>query len=311
VTPERMARDAVRVVDRLERAQLQRVRELMRAVERDLASLLPGLATRDTSTSRVLTEYRVRLALEQSRAAQRLLDLGSSSGPLASAYRDGVTLAYADGVRTARAAALDRGFGLIDRATLDAVTAFGPRADLDFITAVTDSTLTRLQKVSALALPRLEEAIVTGAVRGSGPRATARLAREALDLTRYEAERITRTVFARANAEARAETFRELRVELVQYDATNDDRTCDYCGSRHGLVYKIEDAPEVPLHPMCRCVLLPWREDVPERSRGDEYYLETRAELDPEKSWRARAPFEKADGRDAPAPVWAPGRGYL
>jgi SPP1 gp7 family putative phage head morphogenesis protein len=309
VTPERMARDAVRLVDRLELEQLRRVKELLRSVEQDLGGLLPSLVSLEPSKNRVLTEFRVRAALEQSRAAQRLLDLGSSSGPLAGAYREGVVAAYQDGVRTARAASLERGF--VTNRLLDSATTFGPRSDLDFIAAVTDSTLTTLKKVADDALPGLEDAIVRGAVRGLGPRAAGGLVRESLDLTRYEAERITRTVFMRANAEARNETYRELGVEHVQYDATNDDRTCDYCGSRHGLVYKFGEAPEVPLHPMCRCVLLPWREDVPERSRGDAYYVETREELDPDKTWRARAPFEKADGREAPVPVWEPGRGWL
>ena len=153
-------------------------------------------------------------------------------------------------------------------------------------------------------------------MRGAGPRVTARLVRESIDLTRYEAERITRTVYMRANNEARDHAFEEMDVRYVQADATNDARLCDYCAARHGMVYRVADAPSFPLHPSCRCVLLPWSEDTPVNQRGDAYYLRERDDMRERDNAsrvtaRARAPFEKADDRDAPAPVWAPGRGWL
>ena len=313
MTPEQLARDAARLVDRLEAAQVRRITAHLRAIERDAKSLIASLDMRDTSTSRIIREQRARLAVAQSIAAQRMIDLGRADGPLASAFREDIPRAYADGVRSATVAAVDRGLAAAVAAN---VVQFGPRVELELIDAMTRTTLTTLEKVSARGLTNLEDAIVRGAIRGQGPRAAGRLVRESIDLTRYEAERITRTVLMRANNEARDATYRELRVRHVQYDATNDERTCEYCEARHGMVYAMTDAPRPPLHPQCRCVLLPWSEGTPVARRGDEYYLRQREQMrgrNPDKvtTSRARAPFERADGIDAPTPVWAPGRGWL
>jgi len=313
MTPERLARDAIRVVDRVERDTVRRILGFLRVVERDALDTirLAPVRPEDLTLSRVLRELRARQAIEQSAAAQRLLTLGRDSGPLADEFRRGLTVAYQNGTATARTAAVQT--GVVAPA---AALWLAARVDLEFLDALTRTTLTTLERVGEAGLRRLEDALVRGAVRGAGPRATARLVREAISTTRSESERIARTVFMRANNEARDATYRELGVEFVQYNATNDERTCEYCESRHGMVYKRSDAPEPPLHPNCRCVLIPWSESTPANVRGDAYYERSRADMADRREGdavtpRARAPFEKADDRDAPAPVWAPDRGWL
>lgn len=299
MTPEQLARDAVRLVDQLERAQLRRIIEHLQRVEQDAITLLDGIDLTDTSTSRVIKELHVRQVLAQSRAAQELLALGNNTGPIAEEFRRGIQAVYEDGVRTAVAAAVDAGV-----ITAAQAAAFAPRVELEFIRAVTETTLTTLARVSSDGLVALEQAIVRGAVRGIGPRATARLVRENLDLTRYEAERITRTVFMRAANEARDQMWDGLNIEYLRFDATNDDRTCEFCASRHGEIYVRDRAPRPPLHPHCRCVLLPFNPNRPDRAA--EYYARTRAEMADARGTTtplAAAPFERMDGIPAPRPV--------
>lgn len=317
MTPAQMARDAARVVDRVERDTLKRIFQLLDVVERDQREIIASLGQVDMTRARAFRELRARQAVAQSNAARDLLSLGNANGPIADQMRAGIREAMEDGVRSATRAAIST--GIVTQAEATAAIAFGSRVDLPLLQALTETTITTLDRVSRDGVQRMMDEIARGAIRGDGPRATARRARQALDLTRYEAERITRTVFMRVNNEARHGTFVELGAAHLQWDATNDDRTCQYCAARHGMVYKIAQAPRPPIHPHCRCVMLPWRPDSAPENRGDAYYEQTRAEmaegLEAEGRKRttatAAAPFEKSDGVPPPAPVWAPGRGFL
>ena len=60
---------------------------------------------------------------------------------------------------------------------------------------------------------------------------------------------------------ARREIFKELGINKYQFFARADERTCETCGSMHGLIFPIS-AYEVgvtasPLHPRCRCWEVP------------------------------------------------------
>lgn len=299
MTPEQLARDAARLVDKLERAQLLRILTHLKRVEEDARTIITSLSTSDTSTARIIREARARQVLAQSRAAQELLALGSNAGPVAEAFRTGIQQAYSDGIRSATRAAVDAGI-----LTSGQAAAFTPRVELELISAITETTLTTLEKVSAAGLFRLEDAIVRGAVRGEGPRAAARLVRQSLNLTRYEAERITRTVFMRANNEARDAMWDDLDVDYLRWDATNDERTCEHCASRHGEIYERRAAPQPPGHPMCRCVLLPFNPSTAHKHAA--YYERTREELAEARGRttpRAAMPFERMDGVIPPTPV--------
>lgn len=315
MTPEQLARDAIRVIDRLEASAVRALLAHLAMVERDAIDALARLDLRAESTRRTVLELRARDTVRQTTAARQLLSLGHATGPLASEFRAGIAAAFDEGLASAQRAAITT--GALTAAEVAAVTAFGARVDLDLIASITRQTLTTLERVGADGLRRIEDAVVRGSIRGAGPRATARLVREAVDVTRYEGERIARTVFMRANNDARTEAFRDMAVDYVQHNAANDDRTCSYCEARHGMVYRLADAPDPTLHPNCRCVHVPWREDM--RNRADDYFERTRAEMRHRREDEgragtiatARAPFERMEDRDPPAPVWAPGRGWL
>ncbi len=70
------------------------------------------------------------------------------------------------------------------------------------------------------------------------------------------AETIARTETLMASGEAQDRTYRQLRVPLVQYVATADDRTCEFCAPRAGCLYWIGTV-KTPIHPNCRCDLTP------------------------------------------------------
>lgn len=72
------------------------------------------------------------------------------------------------------------------------------------------------------------------------------------------AETLARTEMARAREEANIEIMHRQGVDQVQFLAAPDERMCPVCGAHHGKVYNIRDAPVLPLHPNCRCTLVPY-----------------------------------------------------
>ena len=60
------------------------------------------------------------------------------------------------------------------------------------------------------------------------------------------------------------EGYKKAGVEKVMWIAERDDRTCDTCLKRDGLVFPIRDIPDKP-HYGCRCTLKP----ITEKDGGD------------------------------------------
>lgn len=98
---------------------------------------------------------------------------------------------------------------------------------------------------------------------------------------RNRAETIARTETLMASGEAQERTYRKLRVGFVQYVATLDDRTCEFCAPRAGCLYWIGSV-KTPIHPNC---VLPGTEILPGHLiaatrmiyRGDVVTIRTKA----------------------------------
>lgn len=60
---------------------------------------------------------------------------------------------------------------------------------------------------------------------------------------------------------ARRQIFKELGISKYRYYAREDERTCEICGSLHGLIFPISSyeigVNASPMHPWCRCWEVP------------------------------------------------------
>jgi len=74
-----------------------------------------------------------------------------------------------------------------------------------------------------------------------------------------EVRALARTSMMAASNEAHLDVYRKNRdvVAGVRWEASFDRRTCVICGRRHGSEWPVKDAPPLPAHLNCRCVLLP------------------------------------------------------
>ena len=69
----------------------------------------------------------------------------------------------------------------------------------------------------------------------------------------YNAQRLAYTEIARVQAQSFLSFAKEVNVNKVVYNAKLDSKTCSDCIERDLKKYKLEDAPELPTHPNCRC----------------------------------------------------------
>lgn len=111
----------------------------------------------------------------------------------------------------------------------------------------------------------LQGELLRSIVQGKGPvEAAARLASK-MGVGQYQAVRLIQTEATAVATMADRDSFQSLGVEKVEYVATLEAHTCPTCGGLDGKVFAISEvaasmtAP--PMHPNCRCTLVPYFED--------------------------------------------------
>lgn len=118
-------------------------------------------------------------------------------------------------------------------------------------------------------------------IRGESPaKAIDRLAKK-MEVSKAQAGNLIMTESAAIASAAQKECFKELDLEKFEFDATLDGKTCDICQRMDGQFFTMEQfevgvtAP--PIHPRCRCCVLPGFDDWEELSIDTK-----RAARDPE-----------------------------
>lgn len=111
----------------------------------------------------------------------------------------------------------------------------------------------------------LQGELLRSIVQGKGPvEAAARLASK-MGVGQYQAVRLIQTEATAVDTMADRDSFQSLGVEKVEYVATLEAHTCPTCGGLDGKVFTLKEvaagmtAP--PMHPNCRCTLVPYFED--------------------------------------------------
>jgi len=80
---------------------------------------------------------------------------------------------------------------------------------------------------------------------------------EQFEKSERDAIRIIRTESMKAVNQGVTDRYRGAGVEVVEWLAAFDRRTCDECGDLDGRKFEIDAAPPCPKHPDCRCTFTP------------------------------------------------------
>lgn len=115
----------------------------------------------------------------------------------------------------------------------------------------------------------LDVLLTNNIIQGQNSNVIARRLRSLLngqykDNAKYITERLARTEFTRVIGQAQKDSYRENDIEYVKWMA--ESHACRYCvaASEGGLrgegIYKIDNEPNYPQHPNCRCSLAAYYE---------------------------------------------------
>lgn len=271
------------------------LRESQTRLENELRRLYTLALNDAAGAGSALAEARARVLLEQVRASLQLLRGVPVETVLANLSRD----AYQAGAQNALSA--------LTASQLDTV-ALSATVRVDVAVRASNAAA-RLAHHGAEFARKSEQIIIDGIVRGRGWTSTARELRKATGTTARHAETIVRTESLIASDTARRDTYQANGVEYVQRMATADNRVCGWCAARAGNVYRVDEAPAA-LHPNDRCYNAPYRPEWAEMGLADEeWFRKHKAEAQKRSNEPLRtgaAPFEKAEGREPPQPVWTP-----
>lgn len=73
----------------------------------------------------------------------------------------------------------------------------------------------------------------------------------------HQADMIVRTELAHVQSRAAEERYKSYGIKQVQFWADEDERRCPDCGKLHEKKYPVGAVVPIPLHPRCRCCIVP------------------------------------------------------
>ena len=139
---------------------------------------------------------------------------------------------------------------------------------------------TELKNITSAMGLQISKILSQGLIDGDGPRLLARklistingAGVDKLGLTdtlgrfipaQRRAEMLARTEVIRAHHIATIQEYRNWAIEGVivkgEWMTAGDDRVCPKCEALEGKIFTLDEIePMIPLHPMCRCIALPW-----------------------------------------------------
>jgi SPP1 gp7 family putative phage head morphogenesis protein len=164
------------------------------------------------------------------------------------------------------------------------VTLLGLPMHLDRLGLLYTRLFTDLKGITATMDSQISRILAQGLADGDGPRLLARKLVSTINGTGMGELGITDTLGRFIPAARRAEilarteiirahhlgTIQEYRnqglfniVVKAEWKTAGDDRVCTRCASLEGRVFTLDEIePMIPLHPQCRCIALPYVEEL-------------------------------------------------
>lgn len=115
-------------------------------------------------------------------------------------------------------------------------------------------------------IDRLNNDLTTGLATGKSPYKIASELSKSLNVSKHASQRLVITEYMNKLNMGQQKAYEEAGYEEVRWHAVEDERKCSICGKLHDTRFKINEAPHAPIHPRCRCILLPVIDEVEEES---------------------------------------------
>lgn len=104
---------------------------------------------------------------------------------------------------------------------------------------------------------KLNDCLVECVIAGRKSSQLKALLQESFGASYNQADRVVRTELAHIQTEAAQRRYKDYGIREVEVLADKDERRCEACGRLHKKRYPINGPMPVPVHPNCRCCILP------------------------------------------------------
>lgn len=248
---ELIIRDANKLLINIEDETLSRVTESLAASFTALEQEMKARWTFADDKS-LLPSDRAMLLLQQISASLNVLDPKSAqTKALKKRLRTLNKEARAIGANTADTllTSIDQDFNLASTAQLN----------LEAIADAADRGYKRLLHHGEDFSNRVNAVVNFGIAQGHGFKRVSSMMAAQLGITSSKAETLVRTESMLAYDQANRGRYVENDIEYTEHISTLDSRVCPYCAARSGNKYSAGYSPI--LHPNCRCVATPWKEE--------------------------------------------------
>ena len=119
-----------------------------------------------------------------------------------------------------------------------------------------NNALSRVSKMEQTTIEDIREILVKGHEQGENWKEQKKKIENKIK-NPVRAEMIAITELGHAYNTSTKNTYKGAGANKVVWHASIDIKTCDTCRTLHGQVFDIDNAPDNPAHPRCRCTWLP------------------------------------------------------
>lgn len=103
----------------------------------------------------------------------------------------------------------------------------------------------------------LNDGLIDCVVSGKKTSELKKLLMERFNVSYHRAQTITRTEIAHIETQAAKDRYKSYGIQQVEILADTDSRTCDICARFDHKIISINDKMPIPVHPNCRCCIVP------------------------------------------------------
>ncbi len=107
----------------------------------------------------------------------------------------------------------------------------------------------------------LNEGLIDSVITGRKTTQLKKILQERFNVSYSRADSVVRTEMSHIQNTAAQQRYKDYGITKFQVWADKDERRCDVCGKLHKKVYDTRAQIPVPVHPRCRCSIIPVIED--------------------------------------------------
>jgi len=120
-----------------------------------------------------------------------------------------------------------------------------------------DMFSSRIHKNTDKLITNLRQTLTQGFVQGKSISQMSKDLNSAMSMGANNSRRLIRTESMHMIVASHHDVYTKAKIDKVEFVTAHDDRVCKECKALDGKIFKLNEAPMIPLHPNSRSILIP------------------------------------------------------